>query len=542
MSSSSGGLDALRGLLSLTVLAYHYFALFYPDSNLIPGGYLAVEVFFVLSGYLITKSLKSRFSKKSPKDALLEFIQRRFFRIFPGLLFLLITCLISYNLLGAQGQNLLSQSIFALFGVYNYYLTLRQVDYFEQFNPLALTHLWSLSIEIQLYLLSGVIFFIFKNPIRAFGAIFFISLLFQSLYALAVFKSELAYTHTEARAYGFALGAILAMREFNQPRGNILPVFSLLGLIALFGLADIYNELSYPLWFLLADILGATLIISLRGENASAPLRWLGKRSYLLYLFHYPVFVLLKENMQEPTLSALIIAALVILALCELGHNLLEKPYYGESISFAKAGAGLITYGYILSILTIKEPHKSKEKPILDNFNAQINLNTSLTTIKPNKTTQEKRCQALLIGDSVMLGASDYIRKRYPNVILDAKVGRQARELPELLKSHRENLLNCKNLILHLGTNGVVKSSQLKTALAEVPPDVKIYIITVNAPVSWKKQVNKTLESISAEQKYELLRWDEFKNPSFFAKDRIHLTSSGIRAYTELIAKSAKLQ
>ncbi|MDW8237063.1 MAG: hypothetical protein RMJ32_01505, partial [Aquificaceae bacterium] len=77
---------------------------------------------------------------------------------------------------------------------------------------------------------------------------------------------------------------------------------------------------------------------------------------------------------------------------------------------------------------------------------------------------------------------------------------------------------------------------------AEVPPDVKIYIITVNAPVSWKKQVNKTLESISAEQKYELLRWDEFKNPSFFAKDRIHLTSSGIRAYTELIAKSAKLQ
>lgn len=341
-------LDGLRALAVLAVLAYH------ADLLWMPGGFLGVEIFFVVSGYLITSLLLAEY-RASGRILLKQFWQRRARRLLPALFTLLIAVL-TYALffLPTEVASLRADALAAFAYITNWYLILSQQSYFQAMGrPSLLRHLWSLAVEEQFYLLWPLVFAFVLTRLRTRATLWLllsaaaISALWMGFLYVPDADPSRVYYGTDTRAAGLLIGAALAFvwmphttpsptersRKWLLELGGIA---ALAGLAAAVLLLGEFDPLLYQGGMLLVSAATALVIAAVvhPGSPLLAPvlgfdlLKWIGQRSYSLYLWHWPVFMLTRPQL-DVTLEGTPLLALrfaATFALAELSYRIVETP------------------------------------------------------------------------------------------------------------------------------------------------------------------------------------------------------------------------
>ncbi len=346
--SYHGSLDGLRALAVLSVLLYH------AEVGWLPGGFLGVEVFFVLSGYLITTLLLTEAKQKQGDIDLSAFWLRRCRRLLPALMLVVFTILgYAAILLPAEIAALRIDALAALTYLSNWYLIIKSVSYFEAIGrPSLLQHCWSLAVEGQFYLIwPFVVAVCARHSARVslllitLGGLLLSAGLMISWYDSAIDPSRLYYG-SDTRAAGLLAGALTAqllpLRRSRRSRGGILQgcisltgVLTCVGLFWLMCVLDEHNGHTFQGGMTVTAIFAALLIAVLVRQQggwttlfSNAPMRWLGARSYGIYLWHWPVYCITRPDvdvvLDGPALLLLRIAVTLVLA--ALSFRWLETP------------------------------------------------------------------------------------------------------------------------------------------------------------------------------------------------------------------------
>ncbi len=341
-------IDGLRAIAVISVVIYHAnFKIIFGDNeyNILPGGYLGVDIFYVISGYLITHLILDSINNKN--FSFLDFYERRARRLLPALFVVIIMSLVAGYLLmlPTQFKNLSNSAISSLFFLSNFYFYFSD-NYFADASALKpLLHTWSLSIEEQFYLFfPPVLYFLYlKNKKINFTFIFLIifSLIFSQVGS--IYFKELNFYNIISRVWELAFGALIAFfhvtnkMEKNYHTNNILLLISIsLILIPFF----IFNKSTlHPSVLTIFSVLGTGMIIFFKnGEGliknflSSKPLVAIGLISYSLYLWHYPVLAF--KRIKSPNLSEFdkLEAVILSLILSVISFFLIEKPFRNKKI------------------------------------------------------------------------------------------------------------------------------------------------------------------------------------------------------------------
>ncbi len=390
-----GDIEGLRAIAVGTVLLYHVGIPF------LPGGYVGVDIFFVISGFLIT-SLLLREAAKSGRISIADFYARRARRLLPAASVVLISTAIlgCFVLSGPDRANLGIDVITATFYVINWGLAFRSVDYLaEDAAPSALQHYWSLSVEEQFYVVWPLIiilglFLARRTKVRPkpllFGMLSVIAV--ASLgYSIIHTASDpaTAYFFTTTRVWELAIGALLAflvVRLASLPRIAAELIAGAGLLLVLWSAFFLDNKVPWPGSWALAPTVGAALIIAGGCASQSSvtarllslkPMVWIGGLSYAIYLWHWPLITLAKIAYPEVRIRHLMILGVASVALAWLTKHLVEDPIRFHPALSAKASRGLLFGGASMLVTALIGIGIWSTVPKLDE-DAQVKGATSL--------------------------------------------------------------------------------------------------------------------------------------------------------------------
>lgn len=339
------GLDGIRGLAALAVVLYH------AGASWLPAGFLGVDVFFVVSGFLITSLLISE-RERDDKTDLIEFWKRRARRLLPVLALVLIVTT-AYTAIRLQDTLMdhLREVLVAAVYITNWDQIVRGVSYFEMFErPSQLRHLWSLAVEEQFYIIWPVLFGVGARFLRlrwlwcVVVGLAALSVVWMMMLFTPGDEPSRVYFGSDARAFTILIGVAVAFfwkpwrREWTAPLGYLMDALALAALVGIgliMAVGRHWNDWMYP-WGLLftsaATIVLVAFVIrpgSLAGRALEiAPLRWMGERSYSIYLWHWPVMLALQwEYNFIPNSIAMFAAGIAAtFILSELSYRLVERP------------------------------------------------------------------------------------------------------------------------------------------------------------------------------------------------------------------------
>ncbi|MCL1599267.1 MAG: acyltransferase, partial [Actinomycetia bacterium] len=349
------GLDGLRAIAVMAVVFYH------ADFTWATGGFLGVEVFFVISGYLITSLLLVEWLRCGTID-LRNFWLRRARRLLPAVVTLLTVVSIASILVYRDALNrLLGDVVAAMTYVTNWFFIFRQESYFEAFGrPPLLRHLWSLGVEEQFYVLWPLIFTFGlailgrgrsqKRTLKRFGILVATGVAASTALMFLLYTPyedpSRVYYGTDTRATGILIGVLLALvwMPWKLPENVARPTrasIDTMGWISIGVLAYILGNLSefapnlYRGGFLLTSLVTAVAIAATVHPGASlgrvldnTVMRWIGTRSYGIYLWHWPIFMILRPGFDVPWAVAPTFAVRLALTftISELSYRYIEAP------------------------------------------------------------------------------------------------------------------------------------------------------------------------------------------------------------------------
>lgn len=700
------GLDGLRALAVLAVLLYH------ADIAWIPGGFLGVEVFFVVSGYLITLLLLNEY-RKDNRINFKNFWQRRARRLLPALFAMLAAVLVWMVLfLPDEVASIRGDVVAAFTYVTNWYLIAAQKSYFETIGrPSLLQHLWSLAVEEQFYLLWPLIFAFLLTRLKTRGALLVLmtGAALSALWMGVLYQPDAdpsrVYYGTDTRAAGLLIGAALAFVWSPQPdekkrtwRNWTLDgvgIAALGGLAFAFGWMDEFNPFLYQGGMLLVAVATAFLIAAVVHPKSPVVgpllgfslLQWIGLRSYSLYLWHWPVFMLTRPQLDTTLEGASLMGFRFVLTfvLAEISFRLIERPVRGGILGrlwdawtgthgARRWGYGitaLVLLGLLLGggailgsaianaqspaqpdyVLAAPEdesdplplPETLAETPIEQDQNEIVSpVSSDMTSVsfvmaeddpeseslqeitaavplvtdswmqklrlsrtptiytrendfdsafrvyksRSQKTTrpcfsgclalQEFRemkgsrlkpavlpkraapvvakasapqpavpmpvtgqVRVLAIGDSVMLGASNYLRKSVQAMLVDAKLGRQVSTAIRLLQAYKDENRLPGVVIVHLGNNGTFTANQFTEMMRVLADTPRVVFLTTKVPRKWQDPNNGALvQGARLYPNVQVIDWNSASalHPEWFWKDGIHLRPEGAQFYANLIA------
>jgi len=703
-------LDGLRALAVLAVLFYH------ADVLWLPGGFLGVEIFFVVSGYLITSLLLSEY-RANHSINLIQFWQRRARRLLPALFAMLIAVL-SYAVIFLPDEvaSLRADVVAAFAYVTNWYLIVAEKSYFEIVGrPSLLRHLWSLAVEEQFYLVWPLLFVLLLARLKTRGAMLLLMFgaTLSALWMGAQFQPDTdpsrIYYGTDTRAAGLLIGAALAFvwlpraNDANKSRArrwllDLVGILALGALIAACLMLSEFDPFLYQGGMLL--VAAATALVIAAVVSPQSPffasllgfgvLRWIGLRSYSLYLWHWPVFMVTRPQLDTTLEGAPLLALRFVLtfALAEISYRVIETPIRHGALGEAwhawqrahgarRWGVGFAWMGIVASIafgafllgsavmnaqrapepdfvfMTAEEESVSFDESLasaqsedesssdlssisfvipeeilnesalltadpsttLDNWVQMVNttrvplirspsfeMSAGISTnpkntarVSPIQSLCTEACQtrleyaqlkagtlraaknppqlfalkiplqpiapratlptplvpqpprvstqALALGDSVMLGASAYLRKNFVAIDVDAKLGRQVSAALKILRERQGANRIPPVVIVHLGNNGTFSAKQfdeMMNLLRDVP---RVIFLTNKVPRKWQEPNNKALvEGVKRHPNATLIDWNSASalHPEWFWKDGIHLRPEGAKVYANLIADVIK--
>ena len=605
------GLDGLR---AIAVLGVFFFHLQFPWAL---GGYLGVETFIVISGYLITSLLLEDYQANGQIN-LKRFWLRRIRRLWPALYLLLTGALtLGFSIAPLSLQRLREDVPAAVLYFTNWLYIIRDIPYFERHaSPPLLQHLWSLAIEEQFYLFWPLLLWaslrlwkVRKGKFPSLGWLLF-PLVLAALSAFwmgqIIDKTgdiTRAYYGTDSRAFGFLLGGVLAVlwplarpRLLDQ-RGKIAAAVGGLagvgGLVWLYISAHEFIPWLYPWAFLLTDLFTALMITATVGsENlwgrvfGHPVLRWIGTRSYAIYLWHWPLIALFRPGAEcrwPQSVCAIGHLGLTFL-LAEWSYQVVENPirrrglrtWWGElrGGAWRLVGFPLLLLGVVgfvsyrpwttgaaspiqtpsstptaQLVLAESTPTPLTSNPSTENtVEPEASLNPSqlapvITETPASSPTPDWTCFVTLVGDSVMARTySTWMAHAgsYFQFWVDASPSRFPQDIPPLLDTLRQSGHLHPAMVLHTGTNGMYSAITLNRIIeraSQLGVD-QVYLLNVRVPFGWEGVVNEQILGVAQD-------WSEFVtfidwharsegHPEWFLDDGVHLTKEGAEAYVEM--------
>ncbi|HGF7934990.1 TPA: acyltransferase family protein [Enterococcus faecium] len=529
-------IDCFRGIAVLAVIFYHL------PNSMLPGGLQGVTIFFVVSGFLMAKNTIR--DEKNRQFSFLHFYYKRIKRIYPFLLFSLVVFIFilgisNIRLIG----NIRSELPSLIFGYNNWWQLNQGVSYFDSyFNASLFKHYWSLSVELQFYLIWPFLFIVIKRMRRKQVFYLIYTLIFVSILFSLFLPSTKAYYHTIAKLFPFLLGVWGYFNRITIGRFFEQNTFSKIWLLLLASLCLIlFPIFPYTLNELLISICFALLLASVDDMNiakktkiASTKLSFVGKISYELYLVHFPVLLALTNLFKHHHWKYLDIAGLFTVFLCTLlmitcfrkGVQKMRSPKIWTAMALMIIG---------VSVLVLRAP-ENRLTADQNQLQSLLKENSSKANAGENLLSQEKKI--LFIGDSVMLGAYQELKETFKKeALVDAKESRQITALPEILKEHKD-LVSYQQIVIGLGTNGVITDEAIEQTMSLLK-DKKVYWVNIKAPTGWQDTINATLATLPNQySNITMIDWySESKNhPEFFYDDETHLNESGRTAYAKYIA------
>jgi peptidoglycan/LPS O-acetylase OafA/YrhL len=596
------GLDGIRAVAVMAVLFYH------ANSPWALGGFLGVETFFVLSGFLITSLLLAEW-RSTGKINLKNFWLRRARRLLPAVWLLLLVLPILAILFARDALPRLREDIpAALFYSTNWVYIVREVPYFEAFGrPPLLQQLWSLAVEEQFYLIWPLILLFLlctlKNNRYGFLITILIMIAASSVWMAVLYSPETdplrIYYGTDTRAAGFLVGAMLAaiwspgQARHASGRG-ILEVLGWGGLLALVIFYNQFNEFQSFLYrggILLTALASALLIMGASSPMTSISklletpvLRWIGSRSYSIYLWHWPIFMLTRPgfDINLPDLPVRVGQVIFTFALAELSYRWVEYPirHHGFLASIRSwqstlrgwsvpqrlgLSAGIFSISLVLIWQGTSHPAiASTALEITPTAQATQSVSSASTIkITPTKlssvvtksastlstkydlvstaTPGIHLSRATLIGDSIMQGAIPMIEEGLgEDIYIDAARKRKMEDVPALVKTLYEEGNLWRVVVIHLGSNrpfeALVFDEVMETLLAHKVE--RVIFINVHRPIGWEYYINqKFAEGVARWPEAELIDWDGMAHSEqgWFIRDGTHLSYDGSEAYVNAI-------
>ena len=569
-------IDGLRALAVIAVMFYHL------GFSWIPGGFLGVDLFFVISGYVITRMLLDSIAQSGGLD-LRGFYLARLRRLLPALLFMLTTTIIAVGIWAPDTiKRLLVDTPFALTGTINWWLVANEQDYFESIGrPPLLQHTWSLAVEAQFYLVWPLIlYFILKKfgkkhiPVAALfiAAASGIALLLVSFSIDAANASKVSHVYfgTDTHSIGLFLGAALAVSwipqnfrvELSRKGQNFIDgigVFGFIGILATFLLIDASNPAMYKIAFPLAGIFGAAIIASIvHPASRFAPvlqnkvLLWIGERSYAIYLWHWVIFQVTRPTVdlagQAWALYSLRI--LIVFALADISLRYVELPIRRGVIQYWIKGrkyrtkkernrqTSLLSTATVIVVIIAAV---ISVRAISIANDARVALEKSLTVDTTTAVPTEKD-GLWVTGDSVILGIRSVLEENQPISLVNARIGRQAPELLEVLIQDQPQALDSP-IIFNLGNNNALSREQVEQIFEAVKGQPQIIVVNTAVPRPWRDGNNQLIKEVAAKYpQADVIDWNAISNgrPEYFAPDGVHLVPAGVNAYVSAILE--KLQ
>ena len=584
-------LDGIRAIAVIAVLLYH------ADLLWAPGGFLGVEVFFVLSGFLITALLWSELVA-SGGLGFRGFWFRRARRLLPALFGLLLVTLAAF-LIGWPHEIAAIRGDVAAAFTYssNWYLIGVNRSYFQTVGrPSPFGHLWSLAIEEQFYLLWPLalvlLYKVVRRPKRVAGFIGGAALL--SAIAMWVLYNgndpSRVYYGTDTRAAGLLIGAALAVLWRPWTPGFKVKVspraleLAALGagaiLVWAFWRWDEFSSFTYRPGLQLVSLASAVLVAAsvhpetrLHAVLGWKPLRWIGRRSYGIYLWHWPVYVVTRPGIDLGWSSGptLVLRLGLTLLLAELSFRYVEEPIRRGALGrlgtrFAarartarvqrrrtQLGWATASLAFLLALGLIVGGVVSAPTPALSA--SQLALIHGVPAVAPVTTehpdTTERSSPSpttplsvVAIGDSVMVDTQNALRAQIPGIYVDALVGRHLRGGISVLRSLRNQHRLGDVVVIHLGTNGAFTTGDFDSIMQVLQGIQRVVFINLRVPRRWETPDNRTIAAGVRRYSNAVLldwhnRWRECGTNVFWS-DGIHPTPSGAACYARMVAAAVQ--
>jgi len=572
-------IDGLRAIAVTAVIFYHL------GFQWIPGGFLGVDLFFVISGYVITRLLLDSIARSGGLD-LRGFYLARARRLLPPLIFMIVVTAFYVSIWAQDSvKRFLTDIPFSLAGVMNWWLVVKQQDYFEAIGrPPLLQHTWSLAVESQFYLIWPILLLLILKrfgkkviPIAALVIALFsgTALFLVSLRLDASSSVSHVYFGTDTHSIGLFLGAALAVSwipqnfksEVSSKAQNFIDfigVFGLVGILGSFLLIDASSPTAYKIAFPLAAIFGAAIVTSIvHPASRFAPilqnrvLLWIGERSYAIYLWHWVVFQITRPRVdidgQDWALIALRI--LVVLALADISLKLVELPIRSGSVEYWFKGMKYRTTSVrkrqkiavisSISVLLLSLTALSSVAVVASNRAAQ-EFQESLQSepeFTPPVTEAVDRTELIwLTGDSVILGIRSAIAEIRPLLVVNARVGRAAPELLEEITRDFETAAG-STVVMDLGNNDLLREETVRAIFELLKESPKIVVVNTAVPRPYRDANNELIAELATQySNVRVVDWNAISDghPEYFAPDGVHLVPTGVSAYVIAIDDALK--
>ena len=599
-----GGLDGLRAIAVAVVLVYHLLP------GLLPGGMVGVDAFFVISGFLITSLLLVE-RRTTGRIDVRRFWTRRLRRIVPALLVAVAATVAAAACLG--GDVLLAvrrQVIGSVLLVYNWVEIVAGSSYFDQTQPLLLTNVWSLAVEEQFYLVWPLVVIVLlargvsRRRVRA-GAVLALGLsLASAVWALRLVRDgapvSRVYMGTDTHAFGLMLGAAWALWHGRATQEDLEPLpvglrrargaAGWVGLAGLLVLARFAGETAAdggagpePA-LIIASVCALAVVQAFTGEVAGAagpartlmrllesrPLKWLGERSYGLYLWHWPLGVLAFYAI-PPTANPWVVAVGVLgLTLCaaELSYALIETPVRRDGLlarlrglvrlrprQLVPAGGGATALVLLLVLAFASQPAQSAAQQAISVGTGYLSVPSAApapaaATGAPTQDPSPEQTvdpftggEVVVVGDSVTIAAAPSLEADLPGVAVNAEVSRSVyAALPALQAMDAGGARPC--VVIALATNGSVETDQLDAILSYLGPDRRLVLVTAYGPArtTWIPPANDTIRAFARAHpdQVAVADWDAAvaARPDLLLDDQVHPVPEGAQLYAQMVTNA----
>jgi peptidoglycan/LPS O-acetylase OafA/YrhL len=550
-----------------------------------PGGFLGVDIFLVISGYLITSLLLVE-RRQTGTIRLPRFWLRRARRLLPAsFLVIAVSLILGATVLPHELRVLRGDGLASLLYVQNWHEIFAHQSYFQEFQrPSLLRHFWTLSLEEQFYLVWPPVLLAASAVARrgrimlGLAVVGVVSLILMAILYDPHTDPSRVYYGTDTRCIGLVVGALLAFvwapgrltERVGPNAGRILNVAggTALGLLVLImWRTQDFSPWLYRGGFAVVAVLTAVVIAVLVHPAARLgsvlgwePLRWLGVRSYGIYLWHWPIIAMTRPEI-DVRLSRWVLVplqALAAIALASLSYKYVEQPIRrGTAVPRLRArlraleprtrvlttsGAGAVAMGLLALVLF---------RPTLSSSNASQIIPGSHHRAPKAPTRKEiarfpapRHGAILAVGESVLLGAAPELERRlgHRRLRVDASVGRQAAEMITTLKAYRQGSGLPPRVIVQIGDNGPImgdQPDQLKTVLRGVQ---RVVLVNVHVPDRWQDPNNAVLAAlVKSWPQARLADWNSVASahPAYLV-DGVHANQQGIDAYARVVTRALK--
>ena len=603
------GLDGIRAIAVIMVLAYHL------KLALFKSGFLGVTVFFVLSGYLITGILISEVEEEGTID-LKNFWLRRIRRLVPAVMSMAVVIIfvsaVVNRIIFTKGCK---DFLASVLGFNNWWQIFNKVSYFEAAGvPSPFTHCWSLAIETQFYLIYPLILLGIYKLVKSreegrakrgllFAGVTLLLALISVILMIVLFDPQQdasrVYYGTDTRAFSLLFGALLAILwEYQMvPRGLSASVNMVLGSVsfAVLLVMTIAINGSSNFWYrggqFVGTILTVLVIYTVSGRKtwlsrflSNPVLKWIGDRSYSIYLWHYPIILLISKGIKASWWITLIEIVLSVV-LAELSYRFIETPIrhgiIGEYLNILRsrpksrqekkrqvqvarrslkvmAGTFVLTVSLILCMIFVpkknaldtlqKRESKAKETGKMTEeqlAKQKANGSESDDTICTADLTDDEILEGLnllLIGDSIAVDVTDDFYEMFPNSVSDTKIGRITSLGKQVLDSYiDEKKWEGEGVIFASLSNSPI-NGELEAIREKIGKDMPLFLTTVRIPHdTFEEESNSKIKKFVEENDHTyLIDWYAASegHDEYFDADDTHLLSAGAKAYAKCIKEA----